>query len=310
MKETRIRIGSRASRLAVLQSEWIMQQIHCIAPDVRLELVTMKTTGDKILQKTLDQIGGKGLFLKELDAALLAHQVDLCVHSLKDVPIAENPLLPIGAYSKRAAPNDVLVLPRGVSLSDWDSSIPVGSASSRRTLQFQLRYPSCQVRPVRGNVLTRLEKLDNGEYSALILAEAGLERLHLCDRISYRFLPTEMVPAAGQGILAIQGRAGEYADLLEKLNDKAAALCAKTERALSKALNGDCTAPIGAYADLQGTKIQLYGFYAESGKAAKEQCCGNPTQAIQLAEQLAVKLKKNVQKKEAIEWNSSNGHVG
>ena len=165
MKETCIRIGSRASRLAVLQSEWIMQQIHCIAPDVRLELVTMKTTGDKILQKTLDQIGGKGLFLKELDAALLAHQVDLCVHSLKDVPIAENPLLPIGAYSKRAAPNDVLVLPKGVSLSDWDSSTPIGSASSRRTLQFQLRYPSCQVLLV--HVLLRCLDLPT-EYTALV----------------------------------------------------------------------------------------------------------------------------------------------
>ncbi len=300
MKETCIRIGSRASQLAVVQSQWVMQQIHRIAPDICLELVTMKTTGDKILQKTLDEIGGKGLFLKELDAALLARQVDLCVHSLKDVPIAENPLLPIGAYTKRATPNDVLVLPKGISFSDWKPDISVGSASSRRTMQFQQLYPMCQVRPVRGNVLTRLEKLDSGEYSALILAEAGLERLHLCDRISHRFLPTEMVPAAGQGILAVQGRVGEYQDLLEKLNDPKSAFCAKTERALSRALDGDCTAPIGAYVDLQETTMQLYGFYAENGRIAKAQCCGDPTQALQLTAELAVELKKRVQEKEAM----------
>ena len=162
MKPQRIRIGSRASRLAVIQSEWVMQQIHQIAPEIQLELVTMQTTGDKILHKTLDQIGGKGLFLKELDAALLANEVDLCVHSLKDVPVLENPALPIGAYPKRAPACDGMVLPKQQSFADWNQSLPVGSASSRRTLQFQMQYPACTVHPIRGNVLTRLEKLDRG----------------------------------------------------------------------------------------------------------------------------------------------------
>ena len=266
MKPQRIRIGSRASRLAVIQSEWVMQQIHQIAPEIQLELVTMQTTGDKILHKTLDQIGGKGLFLKELDAALLANEVDLCVHSLKDVPVLENPALPIGAYPKRAPACDGMVLPKQQSFADWNQSLPIGSASSRRTLQFQMQYPACTVHPIRGNVLTRLEKLDRGEYGALILAEAGLQRLGLEHRITRRFSPAEIVPAAGQGILAVQGRAGEYTDLLQRLNDQQAAFCAKIERAVSKALNGDCTAPIGAYADLQGENITLYGFYAEDGK--------------------------------------------
>ena len=162
MKSQRIRIGSRASRLAVIQSEWVMQQIHQIAPEIQLELVTMQTMGDKILHKTLDQIGGKGLFLKELDAALLANEVDLCVHSLKDVPVLENPALPIGAYPKRAPAYDGMVLPKQQSFADWNQSLPVGSASSRRTLQFQMQYPNCTVHPTRGNVLTRLEKLDRG----------------------------------------------------------------------------------------------------------------------------------------------------
>ena len=159
----------------MVQSELVMAEIRKILPEADLELVTMKTTGDKILHKTLDKIGGKGLFLKELDAALFAGQVDICVHSLKDVPVTENPALPIGAYSVRELPADVLVLPKGTS--HWNPALPVGCASARRRMQFQQLYPEAVIQPVRGNVLTRLEKLDSGEYGALILAEAGLKRL-------------------------------------------------------------------------------------------------------------------------------------
>ena len=150
MEET-IRIGSRASRLAVIQSELVMAEIRRIQPAVKLELVTMKTTGDKILNKTLDKIGGKGLFLKELDAALLEKQVDICVHSLKDVPAQENPLLPIGAYSGREAPADVLVFPQGQTRRD--PALPVGCAGARRAMQFQKLFPDAVIKPVRGNVL-------------------------------------------------------------------------------------------------------------------------------------------------------------
>ena len=167
--------------------------------------------------------------------------------------------------------------------------------------QFQMQYPACTVHPIRGNVLTRLEKLDRGEYGALILAEAGLQRLGLEHRITRRFSPAEIVPAAGQGILAVQGRAGEYTDLLQRLNDQQAAFCAKIERAVSKALNGDCTAPIGAYADLQGENITLYGFYAEDGVGIKSTLTGSVTQAESLANTFAEQLKQQVQaKKEAM----------
>ena len=197
-----IRIGSRASRLAIIPSQLVMAEIQRSLPDARLELVTMKTTGDKILNRTLDKIGGKGLFLKELDNALLSGEVDLCVHSLKDVPAEENPALPIGAYSAQESPGDVLVLPEGAS--DWDAAAPVGCASLRRSMQFQQLHPDAAVRPVRGNVLTRLEKLDRGEYGALILAEAGLKRLDLSHRIHQRFSPEQMVHSAPKQNAACQ----------------------------------------------------------------------------------------------------------
>ena len=283
-----IRIGSRASRLAITQSQLVMAEIQRSLPDARLELVTMKTTGDKILNRTLDKIGGKGLFLKELDNALLSGEVDLCVHSLKDVPVEENPALPIGAYSAQESPGDVLVLPEGAS--DWDAAAPVGCASLRRSMQFQQLHPDAAVRPVRGNVLTRLEKLDRGEYGALILAEAGLKRLDLSHRIHQRFSPEQMVPAAGQGVMVTQSRAGEYAELLEKLNQPDVALCAKTERRLSALLGGDCSAPVGCHARCSGTQMTLYGFSGMGGVPKRAVVQGNARDAAVLAEELARQL--------------------
>ena len=201
-----IRVGSRESRLAVIQSELVMEAIRAACPGAELELVTMKTTGDKILDRTLDQVGGKGLFVKELDAALLESRVDLTVHSLKDLPMEPHPGLPVAAYPRRADPRDVLVLPEGET--EWDRSRPVGCASLRRKLQLEALFPGVEVRPVRGNVLTRLNKLDRGEYGALVLAAAGLERLGLAGRIARYFSVEELLPAAGQGILAVQVRAG------------------------------------------------------------------------------------------------------
>lgn len=284
-----IRVGSRASKLAVVQSECIMAQIQKIMPDVELELVTMTTTGDRILNKTLDQIGGKGLFLKELDSALMERRVDICVHSLKDVPTEENPLIPIGAYSLREIPWDVLVFPKGTT--EPDMSLPVGCASARRTLQFQKLHPEWKVRPVRGNVLTRLAKLDRGEYGALILAEAGLTRLGLTERISYRFSPEEMIPAAGQGIMAVQGRAGEFSELLENLNDPNSELCAKTERMLSKELGGDCSSPIGCFAAIDGDIMTLRGFYGVGDKPVSGCISGKTDDSEQLVKSLAAQLK-------------------
>ena len=204
-----IRIGSRASRLAVLQSELVMEQIRRILPDAELELVTMKTTGDKILNRTLDQIGGKGLFLKELDAALLAGAVDLCVHSLKDVPAEENPAIPIGAFSERAVPADVLVLPAGVQT--WDRTKPVGCASARRSMQLRQLYPDVTVKPVRGNVLTRLEKLDRGEL--LTLAASSYVLVEYLPSVSYGALFRSLRTLRLDGYLPILAHAERYGAL-------------------------------------------------------------------------------------------------
>ena len=286
---TVIRIGSRSSRLAVIQSKLIMEEIQKIMPDVKLELVTMKTTGDKILHQTLDKIGWKGLFLKELDAALLSGKVDLCIHSLKDVPTEENAAIPLGAYSIRETPGDVLVLPKGVF--HWNPAQPIGCAGLRRTMQFQELYSDAVIKPIRGNVLTRLEKLDSGAYGALILAEAGLKRLNLSDRISVRFSPEQMVPAAGQGVIVTQSRAGEYSELLKQLNHPDVALCVKTERRLSALLEGDCSAPVGCHARLHGNHMTLYGFSGLGGVPKHALVQGEKTNAAALAEALARQLQ-------------------
>ena len=183
----------------MVQSELVMDAIRAAHPEVGLELVTMKTTGDKILDRTLDKVGGKGLFVKELDAALLDGRVDLTVHSCKDLPMEEDPRIPLAGFSRREDPRDVLVLPMGETELRRDR--PIGCASLRRRLQLKALFPDRETAPVRGNVQTRLAKLDRGEYSALVLAAAGLKRLGLEGRISRYFQPEELLPAAGQGIL-------------------------------------------------------------------------------------------------------------
>ena len=211
-------IGSRESKLAVVQSEMVKAYILDHARDIQVDILTMKTTGDKILDKTLDKIGGKGLFVKELDRALLDKKSDISVHSLKDMPMEVPEELPLVAFSKREDPRDVLVLPEGKT--ELDPSKPIGCSSQRRILQLKELYPEAVCKSVRGNVQTRLAKLDSGEYSALILAAAGLKRLGLEGRISRYFEPEEMIPAAGQGILAVQGRAGEDVSYLDGFQDE------------------------------------------------------------------------------------------
>ena len=207
MKRDKIVIGSRESKLAVLQSEMVRDYIKEKNPDLEVEILTMKTTGDIILDRTLDKVGGKGLFVKELDKALIDGRSILSVHSLKDMPMEVPEELPLLAFSKREDPRDVLVLPEGAS--ELDKSKPLGCSSLRRTLQLKKLYPDMDVRSIRGNLQTRLRKLDEGQYSALILAAAGLKRLGLESRINRYFTADEIIPAAGQGILAVQGRKGK-----------------------------------------------------------------------------------------------------
>lgn len=290
----KIRIGSRDSRLAVLQSELVMAGIQAACPDAEMELVTLKTTGDLILDKTLEQIGGKGLFVKELDRALRAREVDFTVHSLKDMPMETPDDLPIAAYSCREDPRDVLVLPAGATV--LDKTKPIGCSSRRRQLQLKALYPDMEVTAVRGNVQTRLAKLDSGQYSALILAAAGLKRLGLEERISRWFSPAEILPAAGQGILAVQARRGEDASCLRGVHSQEAAACALAERAFVRKMDGGCTSPIAAYAEWREDYLTLTGLYVSPDETVVRRGTlrGPAAEAESLGTELAQRLREGL----------------
>lgn len=286
-------IGSRESKLAVIQSEMVRNFI-CENNNklVEAELRTMKTTGDKILDKALDKIGGKGLFVKELDKALLTGKTDLSVHSLKDMPMEIPKHLPVIAYSRREDPRDVLVLPKGVK--KMDLSKPVGTSSLRRILQLKKLYPDAEFESIRGNVGSRLQRLDYGEYSALVLAAAGLKRLGLKERISRYFTIEEIIPAAGQGILAVQGRQGETHDYLNGFHNYNSMCEALSERAFVRTLNGGCSSPVAAHAVVTEKKLKLYGLYYEEKNHdyITGSICGLCSQAEELGIQLACNLKE------------------
>jgi len=287
----RLKFGSRDSELAILQSELIMAPIRDANPHVSIELVTMKTTGDRILDRTLDQIGGKGLFVKELDQALMDGRVDFTVHSLKDVPMEIPDDLPLVAFSRREDPRDCLVLPAGVKKLDRNK--PLGCSSKRRQLFLKTLYPNMTIEPIRGNLQTRLAKLDSGAYSGLVLAAAGLKRLGLENRIHRYFSVDEMLPAAGQGILAVQARRGTDCNPLKLVNDMDAAYCALAERAFVRTLNGGCSSPVAAYAKIDDGLMTLTGLYVspDGSVIRKGDMFGNPQQAVTLGELLANHLK-------------------
>lgn len=287
----KIVIGSRESKLAVVQSNMVMDYIRAHCPEIQPQLLTMKTTGDIILDRRLDQIGGKGLFVKELDRALLDYRSDLSVHSLKDMPMEVPDNLPILAYSRREDPRDAFVLPAGAE--SWEPGKPIGCSSLRRILQLKKLFPEATFESVRGNVITRLGKLDAGQYSALVLASAGLKRLGLGERISRFFSTEEIIPAAGQGILAIQGRAGEDYSFLDGYNDEASMYAALAERSFVRTLEGGCSSPVAAHAVVDGQELALTGLYYDeaSGTYVTGKRHDNVEKAEDLGRSLAMELK-------------------
>lgn len=280
-------IGSRESVLAIKQAEIVRDYICLKHPDREVQILGMKTSGDRILDQPLEKIGGKGLFVKELDILLGEGRTDLSVHSLKDVPMELSAGLPLIAYSGREDPRDVLVLPRNAS--EIDFSRPIGCSSKRRMIQFQRMYPQARFETIRGNVQTRLKKLDEGQYSATILAAAGLKRLGLEDRISRYFSVEEMIPAAGQGILAVQGRADASYSYLEGFSDRDAEICAMAERAFVRRLGGDCSTPTAAYASIQGETLTLRALYLDENHNRLQEGVqrGTPDNPTLLGEALA-----------------------
>lgn len=264
----KIIIGSRESALAVAQTKLLQNYIEENCPNISVEILTMKTTGDRVLEKRLDEVGGKGLFVKELECALLENRAQLAVHSLKDMPMEIQDELPILGYSRREDPRDVLVLPEGAT--EINPALPIGTSSLRRELQLKKLYPKIKIEMIRGNLLSRLRKLDEGRYGALVLAAAGLKRLDLAHRIFRYFSVEEMLPAAGQGILAVQGKKGIDCGCLTGFFDEEAKDAALAERAFVKRLGGGCSSPVAAYAEITGEELVLTGLALLEQKGAGE----------------------------------------
>ncbi len=286
----KIKVGTRDSKLAMIQTYMVIDSIKENHPDIDIEIVALKTTGDKILDRTLDKIGGKGLFVKELDEALINGEVDFTVHSFKDMPMDVSEELPIVALSKRADYRDVYILPKG----QVNEGAPIGSGSKRRVLQLKELFPEKEFAPIRGNVITRLEKLDRGEYSALVLAAAGVKRLELDERINRYFEVDEILPSACQGIIAVQGRKGEDYDYLKAFDCAESHIVAAAERGFVKKLDGGCSSPIAAFATVEGNEVLLKGMYVneKTGEIIKQSIQGEIAKAEELGMELATRIKR------------------
>ena len=261
MTPKKLVIASRESALAMWQAEHIQGRLKQLYPECDVSILGMTTRGDQILDKTLSKIGGKGLFVKELEQALQDGRADLAVHSIKDVPMVLPEGFALAAIGERANPFDAFVSNRYARLEELPAGAVVGTSSLRREAQIRARYPHLNIKPLRGNVQTRLAKLDNGDYDAIILAAAGLQRLRLDGRIRMILPPSDSLPAAGQGALGIEIAANRY-DLLEVLNPLNHAVtnaCVTAERALARALDGSCQVPLAAYCTEENGLLTLRG---------------------------------------------------
>ncbi len=254
-----LRIGTRKSKLALWQAEHVRTRLLEIRPDLRIELVKMSTQGDRILDTPLAKIGGKGLFIKELEQGLLSGRVDLAVHSTKDMPAELPEGLHISAILEREDPRDALVANDYDSLAALPAGARVGTSSLRRQCQLRARYPGIEIAMLRGNVNTRLAKLDAGEYQAIILAAAGLKRLGFGPRIARLLDPEESLPAVGQGAICIESRAdaGAVNALLRELDHADTRRCVEAERALSRHLQGGCQVPLAGFAVRREQELHL-----------------------------------------------------
>ena len=289
-------IASRESRLALEQSGQIAGLLRRLYPGCEIGILGMTTRGDRVLDQPLAEIGGKGLFVKELETALEEGRADLAVHSAKDVPMQMPPGVCLAAITAREDPRDCLVSNQEANLDALPAGSVVGTSSLRREAQLRQRYPELAVRALRGNIDTRLAKLDRGDYRAIVVAAAGLKRLGLEGRIRAMLEPEESLPAPGQGALAIECRE-ERDDLrrwLAPLEDSVAAACVRAERALSAALSGSCQLPLAAYAVASGEGIRLRGLVAmpDGTRVVRGEMTGPMEYPERLGEALAGKLRE------------------
>ena len=277
------------------QARHIESRLAALYPRAEIRILGLTTEGDRRLDTSLAKIGGKGLFVKELEDALASGRADLAVHSVKDVPMMLPPGFVLTAIGERDDPRDAFVSNHHAELAALPAGARVGTSSLRRECQLRARHPSLEIAPLRGNVPTRLRKLDEGGYDAVILAAAGLKRLGLEDRVTRLLTPTESLPAPGQGALGIeclQSRA-DLMQWLAPLNHEATARCVAAERAFSRALSGSCNVPLGAYAEVEGDRVRLRGFVGapDGSRLVSGERVGPAGDAEQLGDALAQELK-------------------
>lgn len=260
-----ITIGSRGSKLALIQAEWVREELLKAHPGIRIDIRVIKTKGDLILDRTLDKIGGKGLFVKEIQQALLTGDIDLAVHSMKDVPGQAPSGLTMAAVTRREDPRDALITEKGLSPEELPEGAVIGTSSLRRQAQIRWLNPSCRVVPIRGNVQTRLQKMKDQQMTGILLAAAGLVRLNLLEELPHVMLdPETFVPAVGQGALGCEIREDDRRmhELLHPLEHPVTRCAIRGERAFLNRLEGDCHVPVGAYGRLQNGKMFLTGLVA------------------------------------------------
>ena len=292
---SRIVIASRESRLAMWQARHVQARLQVLYPGAAVEILGMTTQGDRILDRPLAQIGGKGLFIKELETALQEGRADLAVHSLKDVPMDMPPGFILAAIMARENPCDAFVSVRHESLEALPPGAVVGTSSLRREASLRANYPHLRVEPLRGNLDTRLRKLDAGSYDAIILAAAGLLRLGLAERIRAVLTPEQSLPAPGQGALGIEILAGraDVAAWVAPLHDAPTAQCVRAEREFSRQLGGSCQIPLGGYALADAGELRLRGFIAapDGRRRIAGEGRGAPENAEEIGRRLAEQLR-------------------
>lgn len=281
---TRLRLATRGSQLALAQSGWVARRVEQQL-GVAVDLVTVKTSGDRLADVSLAKVGGKGLFVKEIEEALLAGRADLAVHSAKDLPVRIAPGLVLAAFPERADPRDALVArAHGARVEALPAGARIGTGSARRATQLRARRPDLEILPLRGNVTTRLDRLAEGRFDAILLACAGLDRLGLGDRIAERIAPELVLPSVGQGVLAIEARAdAALAADLAQLDDSRAAHAIRAERAFLARLDGDCNVPLAAFAQVEADGgLWLRGLVAsaEGATVARAEARGADPEAL------------------------------
>lgn len=297
MAQQIIRIATRKSALALWQAEYVAEQLHKAHPGIKTELVKMLTRGDRILDAPLAKVGGKGLFVKELEQGILEGNADIAVHSMKDVPVEFPDGLHLSTILPREDPCDAFVSNTYSSITELPARARIGTSSLRRQCQIKERFPDCEILSLRGNVNTRLAKLDDGQYDAIILAAAGLKRLGMADRITERLEIADSLPAIGQGAIGIECRTEDLIinDLVNVLHDQKTSLRVCSERAMNARLQGGCQVPIAGFAELRGDQLYLRGLVGnpDGSQMIRAERTGSVEQAEEIGQAVADELLSN-----------------